>query len=260
MIEMITILRKLSKQFPKYLAKRYDDFVGLMVGKMPNKVQKILLCLDLDETLLPAIKDYKPNVILTHHPFIYGTKAKVLKEDEPKRNLYNKLENLNIPVYSFHTNFDAGKGGMNDALAIKLGLKNIYSPVLEPCMRIGVLPSPMEVKDFAKYVKKTLNVKYALLINEGKPMISKVGIVGGGGSKDFPIAIKEGCDIYISGDISHRTRRNIVLSKFNYLDVPHEVEKIFMPTMKNILLSIDNSLDILIVDHENEPTVIWLNN
>lgn len=253
---MINILKQLSKKFPKSLAKRYDDYVGLMCGKMPKNVSKILLCLDLDQTILPTIKKFKPDVILTHHPFIYGKKREVLKEDINKRNLYYELESLNIPVYSYHTNFDAGNGGMNDALSAKLHLIDVYAPELEPIMRIGYLPSSMDINDFALYAKKELNVDYGLLINEGKTKVKKVGIVGGGGSKDFNVAIEEGCDIYISGDISHRTRRNIILSKFNYLDLPHEIEKIFMPTMKNILLSIDKSLDILIIDHEKEPKVI----
>jgi len=256
MIEMKTILNKLSKQFPKSIAKRYDDYVGIMVGKMPGKVQKILLCLDLDESIFEQVKQYNPDVILTHHPFIYGPKAKILKSDEIKRKLVSNLEKMNIAVYSYHTNFDAGKGGMNDALLEKLGLKNIYAPTLEPAMRIGYLDEPMDINKFAKYVKKQFNVEYGLLINKGKETVSKIGIIGGGGSKYFTIAKDEGCDLYISGDITHRTRRNVILSGYNYLDVPHEIEKIFMPTMKNILLSIDSTLDILIVDHEKEATVI----
>jgi hypothetical protein len=38
--------------------------------------------------------------------------------------------------------------------------------------------------------------------------------------------------------------------------VPHEVEKIFMPQMKKILLEIDPTLNVLMVDHEEMPKVI----
>ena len=43
---------------------------------------------------------------------------------------------------------------------------------------------------------------------------------------------------------------------WNYLDLPHEIEKIFMPTMKKLLLEIDDSFDITIIDHEELPKVI----
>lgn len=256
MIEMNVILRKLAKSFPKRIAKMNHDHVGLMTGKKPDKVQKIFLCLDLDWEVLPLVKEYKPDVIITHHPFIYGTRAMVLKHDENRRMLVEEIDGLGIPVYSFHTNFDTGKGGMNDALSNALGLKNIYAPVKDPMMRIGELEAPLLAVEFAKKAKTVFNVSYALLINSGAEIIKKVGIVGGGGSRGWRLAQEEGCDIYISGDAPHYVRRDVVNAHYNYLDMPHEIEKIFMPTMKNILLHIDPTLEIMTVDHEKLPQVI----
>ena len=256
MIEMNVILRKLSKNFPKRFAKENHDVVGLMTGKRPDKVSKILLLLDLDWEIFPFVKECKPDVIITHHPFIYGTRAKVLKADESKRLLVEEIDKLGIPVYSYHTNFDQGVGGMNDALTRALGLVNIYAPEKNPMMRIGELENPIEATEFAKKAKTIFNVDYALLINSGAKNIKKVGIIGGGGSRSWRLAKDEGCDIYISGDAPHYVRRDIVNAKFNYLDMPHEIEKIFMPTMKNILLTIDPTLEIVTVDHEKLPKVI----
>ena len=256
MIEMNKILKRIAKDFPKRYAKANHDRVGLMTGKKPDSVQKIFLCLDMDWEVLPLVKDFKPDVIITHHPLIYGTRARVLKYDESKRELVNLLDELRIPVYSFHTNFDTGKGGMNDALAAALGLSNVYTPEKEPMMRIGELPSQMDAVEFANKAKTDFHVDYALLINSGAKMVKKVGIIGGGGSRDWRLAKEEGCDIYISGDAPHHVRRDIVNAKYNYLDMPHEIEKIFMPTMKKLLLELDPSLEIMTVDHEKLPKVI----
>ena len=251
------LLLKLSKRFPKRYAKFYHDYVGLMTGKLPNEVHNILLCLDFDYQVLPLIKENKPDLIITHHPFIYGTKAKVFKWDKLKEQLCQEIDALGVPVYSMHTNFDSGKDGMNDALAEALGLQNVYCPEEKDfCMRIGELEKAMPIKEFAQVAKAKLNVDYGLLIAEGPEMIKKVGIIGGGGSRDWFIARDEGCDIYISGDAPHHVRRTIVNEHFNYLDVPHEVERIFMPQMKKILLEIDPSLHVLMVDHEEMPEVI----
>ena len=256
MIEMNVILRNLSKSFPKRIAKMNHDRVGLMTGKKPDKVQKIFLSLDLDWEVLPQVKEFKPDVIITHHPFIYGTRARVLKFDESKRLLVEEIDKMGIPVYSFHTNFDTGKGGMNDALSKALGLINVYAPMKDPMMRIGELESSIPAEEFAKKAKTIFNVDYALLINSGSKNVKKVGIVGGGGSRGWRLAKEEGCDIYVSGDAPHYVRRDIVNAKYNYLDMPHEIEKIFMPTMKNILLSYDPTLEIMTVDHEKLPKVI----
>ncbi len=250
------MLLKLSKQFPKKYAKANHDRVGLMTGKLPEEVHKILLCLDCDHELLPLIKEVKPDLILTHHPFIYGTRAFILSHDPVKKAICEELDSLGIPVYSMHTNFDTGKGGMNDALANALGLRDIKTPEKEPMMRGGKLEHPMDVFKFASYAKEKLGVGYSLLIPYGKQIVESVAIIGGGGSRDWKVAKEEGYDIYISGDAPHYVRRDIVLNNYNYLDMPHEIEKIFMPTMKKILLEMDPTLDIIMVDHEKLPFVI----
>lgn len=250
------MLNKLAKRFPKRIAKMNHDHVGHMTGIVPAEVHKILLCLDMDQELFPYIKEVKPDLVISHHPFIFGTKAKVFKYDLAKKELSDKMDELGIPVYSFHTNFDTGRGGMNDALAEALGLVNIYAPMKNPMMRIGELKEEMDVVSFAKFAKETFNVDYSLLVDSGVKTIKRVGIIGGGGSRSYPLAKEEGCDIYISGDAPHYVRRDIVNLGYNYLDMPHEIEKIFMPTMKKLLLEMDPTLEIITVDHEKLPKVI----
>ena len=38
--------------------------------------------------------------------------------------------------------------------------------------------------------------------------------------------------------------------------MPHEIEKIFIPTMKKIIRDLDDSLELITIDHEIEPLVI----
>lgn len=250
------LLLILSKRFPKRIAKKYCDYVGLMCGKLPLETHKILLCLDYDEEVFEVAKKEKPDLIISHHPFIYGTKAKVFKYDLKRKELYEKTENAGLTVYSMHTNFDEGKGGMNDALAAALELENITPLNNDLMARTGTLKTPMSIDDFALYAKEKLHVSYAHLLPYGKKIIKSVAIIGGGGSRNYRTAQEQGIDIYISGDAPHHVRRSIVNDHYNYLDVPHEVERIFMPTLKNIILQLDQTMDIVIVDHEIEPKTI----
>ena len=250
------LLNKLAKRFPKRIAKNNHDYVGLMVNKKPEEVHKIVLVLDLDWEVFDKVKEVKPDLVITHHPFFFGSKAKILKYNERKKALHDALIEENITVYSYHTNFDTGKDGMNDALSEALGLKNVYAPIKDPCMRIGELAEEMEIHEFAKFANKCFGVNYSLLVNYGPSMIKKVGIIGGGGSRSFVIAKDEDCDIYISGDAPHHVRRDVIDQKFNYLDMPHEIEHIFMKQMKKILLEIDDSLEVITFDHEKIPEVI----
>ncbi len=250
-----SLLKKLGDKFPKKTAEFYDH-PGLQVGRFKEETAKILLCLDFDDEVLPYVNSFKPDMIITHHPFIFGKKKIVLANDPIKAELYEKMEKLGTPIMSYHTNFDLGKDGMNDALANLLKLKDVKPLETAPMARGGKLEHPMEVRKFAEFAKKALNVDYGLLIAEGKKTIESVAIIGGGGSREYINAMNEGYDIYISGDAPHHCRREIVLNHYNYLDFPHEIEHAFMDQMEKILLNMDPSLEILKIDHEKLPEVI----
>lgn len=249
------LLNKLAHYYPQRLRDK-GDFGGLMEGKLPSEIHKIMLCLDFDDELYLHALQEKPDLIITHHPFIFGTKFKVLSEDPIKKDLYLRMEKAGIPIYSYHTNFDSGTPGMNDELAEKLSLGSVHPLQSSIMARGGILPKPMEVHAFAHYAKERLGVAYGLLIAEGKKEISSVALIGGGGWRENVLAQQEGYDIFLSGDCPHHGRREIVLRHYNYLDLPHEIEKAFMSRMTKTLLIIDHSLEIVSFDHEQLPEVI----
>lgn len=253
------LLTKLSKLFPKKIAESYD-YPGLQVSRLKDETNNILLCLDFDEEVLNYILDNKLenkiDLVITHHPFIFGKRKDILANDNIKSYLYHKMNELSIPIYSFHTNFDSGKSGMNDALAEKLGLINSHRLISEPMACGGELPYEMSAKEFSKYVLDKLNVDYGLLLNYGSKTIKSAAIIGGGGWRSFKAAQLESYDIFISGDIPHHGRRDVVANKYNYLDLPHEVENIFMEQMKKILSSFDNSINVVCLYQEQFPEVI----
>lgn len=251
------IIRALSKYFPKSLKASYDR-VGLMVGPLKEETNTIVLALDYDDIVYDEIikRGLNVDLILTHHPFIFGPKMRVLKHDPIKAALFEKTVQAKMPVYSMHTNFDTGKRGMNDALAEKMNLGNAYAPISDKMMRIGELSEAMNVYDFANFVKETFDLPFVELLPYGKQEIKKVAVIGGGGSRAFTVAKDEGADIFISGDVVHHVRRDIVLQHFNYLNVYHEIERIFMPQMKKLLLEIDPTLNVVIIDHETYPVLI----
>lgn len=250
-----SLLRKLAAFYPVRL-REPGDFGGLMCGKLPERVETILLCLDYDDEVYPAALSLHPDLIITHHPFIFGPKSKVLASDDVKRSLYERTEKAGLAVYSYHTNFDTGTPGMNDALAERLGLLDVKPLEGCPMARGGRLPMPLPVKDFALFAKKRLGVDYGLLIAAGKPVVETVALIGGGGSRTNELAQKLGYDIFVSGDAPHHVRREIVLRHYDYLDLPHEIEKIFMARMKGTLLNIDSTLRVETIDHEKLPQVI----
>ena len=183
------LIRKLATRFPKRLADQ-GDWVGLMTGKLKDETKRIVLCLDFDEEVMrriEAMENQNVDLILTHHPYIYKSRYQVLKSDEIKRRLTEKVDCLGIPVYSMHTNFDAGKDGMNDALASALGLLDIKPLDSAPIARGGRLAHKMPIAAFAKRAARLLGVPYGLLTKAGKDEVETVAIIGGGGSYYYKI-------------------------------------------------------------------------
>jgi GTP cyclohydrolase I len=251
----IKLLRNLAKYFPKSLQEDYDHS-GLQINFLKEDTKTIVLALDCDKKVIDFAKEKNADLILTHHPFLFGTRRQITSKFEYKDELCQILDALKIPVYSMHTNFDKGINGMNDALASALELKNIKHVEGYEMMRGGDLPYEMSIEELAKYAKNKLGVTYGLLLPYGKKMCHNVAIIGGGGWMEYYFAYKAGYDAYISGDIPHHGRREIEERHYNYIDLPHEIEKIFMPQMKKLLLEIDPSLKIFIIDQEILPIVI----
>lgn len=191
-MKMNSIINYLENIAPRELAEEWDN-VGLLVGRVGEDVTKVLVCLDFDKNVLAQAVEEKCEMIITHHPVIF----------KPIKALTNplllKAVAGNIAVYSCHTNLDITNGGVNDALAEKLELEYVES---DGILRFGKLPEKMTAIDFCQYVKKHLNVP-ALRINNIKKTIRKVGVVGGSGADFIEVAIKNGCDAFVTGEASY---------------------------------------------------------
>ena len=251
------LIRKLFSLYPTSIAKKYHDYVGKMLPCLREEVNKIIVCLDVTKKVVDAALANNVDLIISHHPFIYGKKKDVLL-DPYKADLYSRLLSHNICVYSFHTNFDEGKNGMNDALLGALGLENIHPLESIPMARIGMLPEEVDINVFAKNAVKSLKLNYGQLLPYGKNKIKTVAIIGGAGARECFLAYKEGADLFISGDTPYHIRREIIDKGYNYLHLDHEIEKIFIPTFTKILSKIDSSLEITPIDDVVQMELITL--
>ncbi len=238
------LIYTLRKWYPKSIGMP-GDFIGLQTGKIKKEVSTILLCLDFDDDVFNKVKDKNIDLIITHHPLIYGKRKEVLEADPIKRALVNKIDKLKIPVYSMHTNFDSGIDGMNDNLAKALNLKNIKPLKGDHMLRGGELTKAMSMEEFAKYAKKSLDLPAVYYIARGKKLVKKVAICGGAGGGEFKVPLKEGYDVYVSGDAPHYIRHDINCYHYNYVEASHEVEQIFIPIMERRLKSLDKNLKII---------------
>ena len=125
------LYKKLVARLPDSLAESWDND-GLMVcpdGDAP--VRRVLLALDVTETVVDFAIENRFDLILTHHPLIFRPLSSLTEDTTVGRKVI-KLIKSGIAVISFHTRVDRVDGGVNDVLADLLELSEV-----EPLGELG---------------------------------------------------------------------------------------------------------------------------
>lgn len=117
------IIKIIEKRAPLYLAADFDN-PGLLIGDESSLIDCALIALDIDDNVIDEAAENNCNLIITHHPLIFSP-IKKLNAENYKQRMILKLASMNINVYAAHTNLDACKDGINDYLALSLGLEDV---------------------------------------------------------------------------------------------------------------------------------------
>jgi len=138
MISLRDITSYLEGLAPGSLQESYDNS-GLQVGDPNMEVSGVLVALDASEEVLHEAEKLGFNLVLTHHPVIFGGLKSLTGRSGPERIVKLAIQK-EIAIYSAHTNFDAISGGVNTALANRLGLvdQHILSPMSGRLLKIVV--------------------------------------------------------------------------------------------------------------------------
>jgi dinuclear metal center YbgI/SA1388 family protein len=309
------IITQLDQIAPPHLAETGDP-IGLHVGSRTNEVRKVRVCVDTCPRVVDAALAQGADLIVSHHPLIY-TPLKSITDGDPVAGTAAKLVRANASLFALHTNFDSAPGGINDALASRLGLRETVvmvpraleqfykivvfvpeealdqvrdimaeagagvignytccsyrtlgagtfvpneqaqpyignhgsleeveeyrlemlcsesrreaviaallaaHPYEEPAYdiyllanqptggqscgfgRVGNLPEPASLADFAAFVRGALQLAHLKLSGDPDKLITRVAVMGGGGSGYYPDAIRLGAEVYVTGDTKH---------------------------------------------------------
>jgi dinuclear metal center YbgI/SA1388 family protein len=117
-----TIISEIEKFAPLSYQESYDN-CGLLTGNKEQEVSGTILCLDCTEAVVDEAIQKKCNLIIAHHPIIFGGLKKLNGNNYVERTVIKAIQN-NIAIYACHTNLDNVKLGVNKKIADKLGLVN----------------------------------------------------------------------------------------------------------------------------------------
>ena len=215
-----TVCDTMNRLAPKYLAEEWDN-PGLLVGDPHQAVNRILVCLDLNDEMIQKAVEAKAQLIVTHHPMIFKA-IKSVRTDLPLGRKISSLIKNDISCFAAHTNLDSAAGGVNDVLARKIGLVNVKPFDEELSLgRIGNLQREMSAKEFALHIKYSLKADTVRLIDAGDFIIKTVGICGGAGSEFIAKAKFLGADAFVTGDVKYHEAQSAIENKIHVVDAGH---------------------------------------
>ncbi len=182
------------------------DNSGFAVGNEHSDVSSLLIGFDCTPDLVDEAIAVGADMIVTHHPLIFGGVKKISDSNAIGRAIIKAIKN-DIVVYACHTNMDKVLNGVSGTLAAEIGLKNIGILDVQSDGNglgvIGELPVAQYPEDFLADIKKKLGLQ---VIRSSQPLsrpIKKVALCGGSGRSLIAEAIKAGADLYITGDVSY---------------------------------------------------------
>lgn len=196
MVKISDIAQSIEKLAPKELAEPWDN-VGLLVGDKDREIKTVMVMLDADINTINEAVNEGVDLIVTHHPLFI----------EPQKTVTDKkiltlIENK-IALYSAHTNLDSTRGGVNDALAERLGLKNVTDVTLGTLTtRMGDVET-CSLLQFISLVKTSLGIKKVRYTGSLTKEVTKVVILGGSGADLYEEAKATGADVYLTADMKY---------------------------------------------------------
>jgi dinuclear metal center YbgI/SA1388 family protein len=117
------VVKLLEGKAPLKTAEEWDN-CGLLCGDFNNKAEKILLSLDITCEVIDEAVQKGVDLIISHHPLIFKPVKSVNTSTIQGKKLIKLIQN-NISALCIHTPLDIAKEGVNDALAARLGLRDV---------------------------------------------------------------------------------------------------------------------------------------
>ena len=202
------IIDYLDSTFHPEYQEDYDNS-GFLVGDPSQECRGVLVALDLTDEVVDEAIARGVNLIVTHHPLIFGGMKRITPGNATGRLVMELIKN-DIAAYAAHTNLDNMLTGVNGILADRLELTNRH--ILRPMARqpeevgaglTGFLPHPTDTADFLQQVKQRLGLPLLRTNDIASPTVHRVAICGGAGNFLIDDAVAAGADIYLTGDLKY---------------------------------------------------------
>ena len=233
------IIDRIEEHFPRGLALEWDN-PGLLCGSRDKTVKKVMIALDCTDKVVDEAVEKGCDLVLTHHPLIFGSIKAVNDESFIGRRLIKLIKN-DISLYAMHTNYDVLR--MSELSAKYLGLSG--ASVLEVTRdgehkegigRVADLNDPLDLRACCEKVKDAFGLTHVQVFGELSGTVKRLAISPGSGKSMIGPALASGADVLVTGDIGHHEGIDAAAQGLAVIDAGHYgIEHIFIEDMREFL-------------------------
>jgi dinuclear metal center YbgI/SA1388 family protein len=257
------LCRFLEAFAPPHLAEEWDN-VGLLVGDPAGPVRRVMTCLTLTRgTVAEAVRE-QAELVVTHHPLPFKPLKRITSETTPG-SLLLELIRGGVAVYSPHTAFDSAADGINQHLALKLGLVEIKPLVPSQrdasglgAGRYGRLLASCSLADFAQQIKLSLGASHLQVVGQLSRPVQRVAVACGSAGSFLDAAREAGCDLLVTGETNLHTCYEARAQRMSLVLAGHyATERFHLDYLAGVLQKQFADLTVWASRDEDDP-VAWL--
>lgn len=267
------IIKVMEEIAPIQLAEAWDN-PGLQVGHRDWAVRRIMVSLDPTPAVVEQAAEESADMLITHHPLLFHP-LKSVDLSTPVGGIVGVAIQNTIAVYSAHTNFDSAVEGLNDMLAMRLGLMNVT--VLAPRVddasggldedmknglgRIGDLPEPTALPSLCRMLKQTLGLEHVRMVGDSRRKVSRVALCTGSGSELLDRFFSSDAQLFITGDVRYHDARDAEDRQTALIDIGHFGSEHIMVAelanrLKKMLERLHPDVEVITCKLERDPFVV----
>ncbi|HEU4512428.1 MAG TPA: Nif3-like dinuclear metal center hexameric protein [Nocardioidaceae bacterium] len=121
-VQLRDVTALMDRWYPPSLASDWDA-VGLVCGDPEQEVRRIALAVDPAPVVVDEALDWGADLVVVHHPLLLkGVHS--MAATTPKGRVLHRLVGGGCGLFTAHTNADAPAGGVNESLALALGIED----------------------------------------------------------------------------------------------------------------------------------------
>lgn len=219
-------LIQLNNYFNEFLKK--EEFPGdpslngiQIENSAPDykEIKKIAFAVDACEETAKIAAEKGADVLIVHHGLFWGGCQTITGSHYKRISAFMKND---IALIAYHLPLDANNPyGNNFGMGVKAGLENLEPFGTWRGMTLGAKGELKEAVTLVQLSEKLGFGKEALLLPFGKNLISKVGIISGGGGEDVDQAVAADLDCFVTGEFQHEQYHYAKEMKMNVIAAGH---------------------------------------